>query len=476
MYRMDRSGGGQRSVNIWPGFVDGLSSLLLVVVFVLMVFVIAQFFLSAALSGRDEALQQLEKRVTELSDLLSLERDANAELRLNVAQLSSQLQSSVEKRERLSQQLSSLRDRNESLQQDLNSTEQLAEERKQELKQAYETIDADRQKIQTQLSEIATLRSLREELRNEVTTLENTLAALEQEAEKRQEEIASLQDTVERQELNAEQRRERIEQLLARLAAERRTADMKDVEIAELENQLAQRRSEANALQSRLSEARQDLTQATELSKEQQARIDMLNSQMASLRRQVARLNAALEAAEAENEAKDVRIANLSQRLNTALASKVQELARYRSEFFGRLREAIGNRDDIRIVGDRFVFQSEVLFDSGSADLGVGGAQQIRRLAQTLKQITDEIPEDIDWILRVDGHTDRRPIETEKFPSNWELSTARAVEVVKFLIDQGIPADRLAATGFGEYQPLDTTGSVQSLRRNRRIEFKLTQQ
>jgi chemotaxis protein MotB len=155
---------------------------------------------------------------------------------------------------------------------------------------------------------------------------------------------------------------------------------------------------------------------------------------------------------------------------------RLRDFEKYKSDFLAALADVFAEHEDIRIVGDRFVFQSEVLFDSGSADLGVGGAQQIRRLAQTLKQITDEIPDDIDWILRVDGHTDRRPIETEKFPSNWELSTARAVEVVKFLIDQGIPADRLAATGFGEYQPLDTTGSAQSLRRNRRIEFKLTQQ
>lgn len=476
MYRMDRTGGSQRSVNIWPGFVDGLASLLLVVVFVLMVFVIAQFFLSAALSGRDEALQQLERRVTELSDLLSLERDANAELRLNVAQMSSQLQSSVQKREDLQARLSALSDRNAELTDRLQQTQQTAEERAEELKQAYQTIDADQDKIRAQLSEISTLRSLRDELRKEVTTLENTLAALEQEAQKRREQIASLQDEVQRQELSAEERKQRIEQLLARLAAERRTADMKDVEIAELENQLAERRSQANRLQGQLEETRQELQSTSELSQEQQARIDMLNSQLSSLRRQVARLNAALEAAEAKNEAKDVKIANLSDRLNAALATKVQELARYRSEFFGRLRQVLGDRENIRIVGDRFVFQSEVLFDSGSAQLGQGGERQIRRLADTLKDIMAEIPDDINWILRVDGHTDRRPIQTEKFPSNWELSTARAVEVVKFLIDQGIPAGRLAAAGFGEYQPLDTDGTEAALRRNRRIEFKLTQQ
>jgi chemotaxis protein MotB len=476
MYRMSREGGSQRSVNIWPGFVDGLASLLLVVMFVLMVFVIAQFFLSAALSGRDEALQQLQERVDELSELLSLERDANAELRLNVAQLSSQLQSSVSKREDLQQQLASLTDRNEQLEQNLQQTEQLAEERKEELEQAYETIEADEDKIQAQLNEIATLRSLREELRQEVTTLENTLAALEQEAEKREQQIESLQESLEEQQLTAEERQERIEQLLARLAAERRSAQTRQTEISQLEDELAQQRSAAQDLEQQLSRTQEQLQQAQQLSDDQQARLDMLNSQLASLRRQVARLNAALDAAQERNEAKDVRIANLSERLNEALANKVQELARYRSEFFGRLREVLGDKENIRVVGDRFVFQSEVLFDSGSATLGPAGREQIRQLADTLKGIIDEIPDNIDWILRVDGHTDDRPIRTGRFPSNWELSTARATEVVKFLIDQGIPPDRLAATGFGEYQPIADAGAEgeEALRKNRRIEFKLT--
>ncbi|MBK1697303.1 hypothetical protein CKO21_08580 [Rhodovibrio salinarum] len=471
---MDRTGGSQRSVNIWPGFVDGLASLLLVVVFVLMVFVIAQFFLSAALSGRDEALQQLQERVDELSELLSLERDANADLRLNVAQLSGQLQSSVSKREDLQQQLASLSDRNDRLQQQLQESEQVAEERKQELQQAYQTIDADKDKIQTQLNELATLRSLRDELRNEVTTLENTLAALEQEAEKRQDQIESLQQNLEEQQLTAEERQERIEQLLARLAAARRSSQTQETEISRLQDELAKQRSTAQEMESQLSQTREQLQQAQSLSQDQQARLDMLNSQLASLRRQVARLNAALEAEEARNEAKDVRIANLSERLNEALANKVQELARYRSEFFGRLREVLGDNENIRVVGDRFVFQSEVLFDSGSARLGPDGRQQIRQLADTLNDITQEIPDNIDWILRVDGHTDDRPIQTGRFPSNWELSTARATEVVKFLIGQGIPPDRLAATGFGEYQPIAKDDSPDALRKNRRIEFKLT--
>ncbi|HSE75525.1 MAG TPA: OmpA family protein, partial [Dongiaceae bacterium] len=162
-------------------------------------------------------------------------------------------------------------------------------------------------------------------------------------------------------------------------------------------------------------------------------------------------------------------------RLNSALANKVQELAKYRSEFFGRLREILGNREDIQIVGDRFVFQSEVLFDSGSADIGPAGKDQLDVLATTLILLLPEIPKDIDWVLRVDGHTDDRPISSSQFPSNWELSTARAVAVVKYLASRGIPDDRLAAAGFGEFRPIDTSGTEEGRRKNRRIEIKFDQ-
>ena len=205
------------------------------------------------------------------------------------------------------------------------------------------------------------------------------------------------------------------------------------------------------------------------------AQVTLLNRQIAAIRRQIAALNAALEASESKDKTQQVEIANLGQRLNAALASKVQELARYRSEFFGRLREALGNRRDIQIVGDRFVFQSEVLFASGSDHLAANGTAQLAKLAKTLKEIAAGIPKDINWVLRVDGHTDRVPISTPKFPSNWELSTARAISVVKYLISQGIPPSRFAASGFGEFQPLDSRDDEIAYRRNRRIELKLDQ-
>jgi chemotaxis protein MotB len=231
---------------------------------------------------------------------------------------------------------------------------------------------------------------------------------------------------------------------------------------------LAQQKAREKDLSSRLVEA-QDLSQ------DAQIKIELLNRQIASLRQQLARIETILETTETANKAKDVRIADLGRRLNVALASKVQELSRYRSEFFGRLREVLGDHPGIQIVGDRFVFQSEVLFDSGSAVLEAAGREQMRQLADTLIELSANIPAEVDWILRVDGHTDVRPISTPEFPSNWELSTARAISVVHFLTDRGIPAKRLAATGFGQFQPLDPADTLAAYRKNRRIELKLTQ-
>jgi chemotaxis protein MotB len=207
----------------------------------------------------------------------------------------------------------------------------------------------------------------------------------------------------------------------------------------------------------------------------QQDLVALLNQQIAALRDQLQRISAALDLSEQKGKDQEVQIADLGKRLNAALASKVQELASYRSEFFGRLREILGNRPDIRIVGDRFVFQSEVLFQPGSADLGLDARHELDLLAGALRDIGNKIPAEIPWVLRVDGHTDKRPISTAQFPSNWELSTARATAVVKYLIEQGIPAERLAAAGFGEYQPIDAGSSDDAYRKNRRIEFKLTE-
>ena len=418
MFALERRG-RQRSVNIWPGFVDALSTLLLVVIFVLMVFMIAQYFLSTALSGRDAALERLQRQVAQLGELLALERAESFRLQSDFNEVSEELNTSLNARESLSSQLSSLTDERDRLSSQLSA---LTQERDSlsarlddavsssnrvsgELEDAYKTIEADKEKIEAQLAELAILKSLRDDLRAQLAASQDSLSSAEEDRQ--------------------------------RLAGQ--------------------------------------LSEQETLTEEAQVAAELLNRQILALRQQLAQLSEALDVTEAKNREQEVQIADLGRRLNVALATKVQELARYRSEFFGRLRQVLGERPDIQVVGDRFVFQSEILFESGSAALGSDGRVQMSRLADTLIEIARDIPDEIDWVLRVDGHTDRRPIATAEFPSNWELSTARAISVVRFLIDEGVAARRLAATGFGEFQPIDTGRDEVALRRNRRIELKFTQ-
>jgi chemotaxis protein MotB len=222
-----------------------------------------------------------------------------------------------------------------------------------------------------------------------------------------------------------------------------------------------------------------ELTSALDAEKRLNARtlaqVEVLNQQISALRRQLAALEDAVEASEKRDKESQGRIADLGQRLNVALAQRVQELSRYRSDFFGRLRAILGNRPDIRIVGDRFVFQSEIFFDAGQAVLKPEGRAELDKLATALSELERQIPVEIPWVLRVDGHTDVRPIATPQFPSNWELSSARSIAVVQYLISKGISAQRLVAAGFGEFQPLDAERTDDAFRRNRRIELKLTE-
>jgi chemotaxis protein MotB len=337
------------SIDIWPGFVDALSQLVMVIIFVLLVFTAGQFYLTDALSGRDAALQRLTAQINALTERLSLEERTSKDLRLNLSELSRQLQEATARKDELTNRL------------------------------------------------------------------------------------------------------------------------------ARADDATAKANRSAGDIEGKLASAQQDLAQRDAKLAEAQSTVDQLNEQLLALRQQLAQIAAALDASEAKSKEQQVQIADLGTRLNAALASKVQELARYRSEFFGRLREVLGDRPDIRVVGDRFVFQSEVLFSLASADLSDNAKKQLVPVAQALKEISAKIPPDLNWVMRVDGHTDKRPITTAQFPSNWELSTARAISVVRFFIDQGIPANRLVAAGFGEYQPIDAHDGEDAYRRNRRIELKLTE-
>jgi chemotaxis protein MotB len=241
--------------------------------------------------------------------------------------------------------------------------------------------------------------------------------------------------------------------------------------LSELKQQLEQ---QVASLAAQLDTSKKNLVAATDLNVKSAAQMELLNRQLVALREQLNKVSAALELANANVKDKDAKIAQLGAQLNLALASKVNQLEKYRSEFFGKLRAALGNRADVHVVGDRFVVPTDILFASGSADLSPTAQQSMAKLARTLNEVAAEIPSSLDWVVRIDGHTDKLPIHTAQFPSNWELSTARAVAIVKYLVVQGIPANRLSANGFGEFQPLDPADTPAAYAKNRRIEIQLT--
>ena len=426
--------------DIWPGFVDAISALLIIVIFLLMVFTVAQYFLSDILSGRDAALERLNQRVSELAQMLSMERTANEDLRAALARASARLETVEAERDALGRTLADVEAR--------------AAAADAALADAYRTIEADRERVELQLRRLASLERDVQALRALRAELEKRIAEQAAAIEGRDEEIGALRD--------------RSRELAAELAAERERTLLAQKEIDDRDVRL-------RALAGRAVASGEALSAEQALSRQAREQVELLNAQLAALRAQLARISAALEASEARAEEQNVTIANLSKRLNEALLDKVQELASFRSEFFGRLRKALGDRRDIRVVGDRFVFESEILFQPGETGLQPAGRTQIEQLAHTLLDISRDIPPDLDWVLRVDGHTDVLPISTPAYPSNWELSTARAVSVVKFLVELGVPPGRLAATGFGEFQPLDPANTLEAFKRNRRIEFKLTQ-
>ncbi len=284
---------------------------------------------------------------------------------------------------------------------------------------------------------------------------------------------------------NALRRLERqIAQITSLLSLEKGKSKSVEDELASLQASLATLRADNERLtglagaggdkDARIAALSKELADKTSVSNEALAKVDLLNQQLLALRRQMAAIQEALNAAEAKDKESQARISDLGARLNVVLARQVQELQRYRSDFFGRLRELLRDRRDIRVVGDRFVFQSDVLFPSGQATMSPEGLAAIDQLATTIVELERSIPKEIDWALQVDGHTDARPIASPQFPSNWELSSARATSVVKYLISRGVSPKRLVAAGYGEFQPLEDGTSDDVLRRNRRIELKLT--
>ena len=366
----------RRGIDFWPGFVDALSALLMVLVFMLLIFTVGQFVLSDALSGRDKALAQLNAELAQLARTLSMEQEAKVAALGQVNELSASLAQTGNERDALRLNLD-------------DTTAALTRSQAQN--------EEDQAQIARLSTDISALAELKRQLEAEIAT-----------------------------------------------------------RLAELEGE------------------REKLVVQTELSAQSAAQVELLNRQMAALREQLDEITAALELQRAQSTAKDVRIEELGKELNLALAQRVGELQRYRSDFFGKLREVLGGRSDIQIVGDRFVVPSELLFASGTDELTPVALAQLDSLADTLTQVASEIPSDIDWVLRIDGHTDRRPIATARFPSNWELSSARAIAIVKYLVTRGVPANRLSANGFGEFRPLDSADTEAAHAINRRIEIQLT--
>jgi chemotaxis protein MotB len=599
-----------RQSEIWPGFVDALSTLLLVIIFLLVVFVLGQFFLNQLLQGKDTRLATLERAIAELTTQLDMEQATSAELRQSVTQLSSELQAAIADRDdsaalladteaerdefrdrvftledqqaALTQTLNSLRaeaDRLEDVETQLEQTVDVRDRLRQELEQAQQTIAADQETIELQLAQlvqlrrdIETLTKVRDELDLQVAEATALLQAADEAKARAAEELARLSSELQTAQEAQSANQQRNEQLTAELEAAREERGALDAEVArlaallltaqtdgatraarieELSTELEATRDQSSERERRIAElaaaleterasgeelsataeelqrareqlllelsqvrdrsaeleaslaseqarttlAQRELEQrdlrlaellrsgartedelATEqtLSREALNQVDILNRQINALRVQLAALEQALDLEQQRIEEQEVTIADLGSKLNLALAGKVEELSRFRSEFFGRLRQLLGERPDVRIVGDRFVFQSEVLFPSASADIGANGRDELRKLAQSLREITAEMPSDLPWVLQINGHTDRRPIRTPEFPSNWELSTARAINVGRFLVNEGIPPERIAMAGFGEFQPIDDRDDEIAYRRNRRIEIKLT--
>jgi chemotaxis protein MotB len=394
-----RLGGARRPENYtWPGFVDALATLLMVIIFVLLVFVLIQVNLAYRVAGQDATMNDMRAQIVSLGDLLNLERKANDELKDELAGISSLLDATTKERDSLVTQLA-------------NATATLSL-RNSEIRQLTA--------IQAQTEE--SLEAARQTIAERVAALEAIELTLAEAQAKLMESEVEIAD-----------------------AAARNVSSL--ARISELETKNAA----------------------------SQAEVAQMTNAVTALRLRIEELTSLLAEKEAQAARDKIAIASLGKSLNNALASRVQELQRFRSEFFGRLREVLRRRDDVRIVGDRFVFQSEVLFAQGAASLGPEGEEKLGQLAVALNQIAAEIPEDIDWILQVEGHTDDIPVRAGRFADNWDLSTERALSVVRFLAESGLPANRLAAAGYGEFQPLDDAGSDEARRRNRRIEMKLTQ-
>ncbi len=438
----------------------------------------------------------LETRVQALKDLLATERTGSTELRANLSQLSAELESALgergdltaklaaisKERDKLSAKFSAVTGKSGGLSEKLatitkarDETARRFEDTKRSLDDALGTIESSGNIIESHELEIANLQADIKELGQVRELLEGEVARLAAGLKGKEEEAAGLAGRLtvskdERQQLldSLSTARDQSRALEARLSTGAERTALAQTDIETRETHIAE-------LEAALEAAHADVTSAREEGTGAGRKVDLLNRQIADLRQQLQRLNAALKESETESGKHQLRLTNLEGRLKGALTRRVEELTPYRSDFYARLGVVLGGRADARIVGDRFVIQSEALFEAGSAELGGGGRERLARLANALLEMAARIPRNLNWVLEVGAHTDRVPVFAGDFPSNWELSAARAIVVVKTLITQGTPARRLVAAGYGEHRPLDPRDDEIAYRRNRRIELKLTQ-
>jgi len=453
---------------IWPGFVDVLASTLMVIIFVVLLFTVAQVYLGDLVVGKNEQIQNLEKTI-EIQDETIVEQDLS---------LSGKELALIERQEVIKQldtELEILDEEIRSKQTEISEKENLLIAKDELLSQKDETILSLDDLINQQAIDITELNEIIARITDELSLSLEEKEELRSKLSSLGEEQQLLKNQL--QELGGENQllvgqlsdsQGRIQSLLESLSSSKGENEILETQISSVENQNQSLRDQIASLE------QDSLIQGTNLN-EALAQISRLSEDIKILSNEIQLLNNLLDSKEAEIASNKIELGELGDRLNRVLTSELFKLQKYKSEFFGQLSETLGQREDIQIKGDRFIFQSEILFESGSADIQSEGRVALSLVAKTLIDLSDQIPTDLNWILQIDGHTDRVPIATAKFPSNWELSHARALEVVKFFIQQGVPADKLSANGYGEYQPISLGSSGDDLKLNRRIELKITQ-
>ena len=460
---------------IWPGFVDVLASTLMVIIFIVLLFTVSQVYLGDLVVGKNEQILNLEKTI-EIQDETIVEQDSTLtdkeitliERQEVIDQLDNELvildeEIRLKQSEILDKQnLLTSKDQEISLQEAIIDQKEdaiitldtLIEEQSLDISKLNQMIAQLTQELSLSLEEKENLRGQLIDLNQEQETLKNTLSQL---GGRNEELVGKLSDS-----------QNRVQSLLETLRSS-------EVENKGLQGKIDDIKDQNLSLQGQISELENESSFKTENLNDALIKISRLSDDIKILSNEIQLLNNLLDSKEAEIANNKIELGEIGDRLNRVLTSELFKLQKYKSEFFGKLSEALGDRDDIQIKGDRFIFQSEILFDSGSVEIQSSGRVALSLIAKTLIDLINDIPTELNWVLQIDGHTDKVPISTSQFPSNWELSHARALEVVKFFIGQGIPADRLSANGYGEYQPINIGDSREDLKQNRRIELKITQ-